>query len=152
MTLLDRADIARPSLVDGAPILEPGSPVVWFTFRGAYHDVGRFHRADGTFTGLYANVLTPVDGLDGAAWETTDLFLDVWLPADGGSPRLLDADELDDAVARDWVDRVDADAARAEAERLIGGARAGTWPPPLVHEWTLERARAELRHKRARAV
>ena len=39
--------------------------MVWTTYRGdVWHDVGRFHLADGTFTGYYANILTPV-GIDG---------------------------------------------------------------------------------------
>ena len=146
VTLLDAATVKRASLVDDAVILEPGSPIVWFTFADERHDIGRFHRADGTFTGLYANVLTPVAGLDGADWETTDLFLDVWLPADGGDARLLDEDELRDAVRQGWVDGATAAGAIAEAARLLDAVRAGSWPPPVVHRWTLERAQAQLRH------
>ena len=141
VTLLEHAAVTRASLVDGAPILEPGSPIVWFTFPDARHDVGRFHLADGTFTGLYANVLTPVEGIDGSEWSTTDLFLDVWLPADGSPARLLDQDELEHALRRGWIDQATAATAIAEAARLADAARAGTWPPPAVHEWTLERAR-----------
>jgi predicted RNA-binding protein associated with RNAse of E/G family len=151
VTLLERADLPRPSVVDGDVILEPGSPIVWFSFAGARHDIGRFHRADGTFTGLYANILTPVAGLDGAEWTTTDLFLDVWLPARGDA-RVLDVDELSDALARGWVDDLTGALARAEADRLLAGVANGTWPPPVVARWTLERARAELRHLSGRGV
>ena len=151
VTLLERAELARPSVVDGAVILEPGSPVVWFSFEGLRHDVGRFHRADGTFTGLYANVLTPVAGLAGAEWTTTDLFLDVWLPL-GGSARVLDEDELAHALARGWIDEPTAALAREEAQRLVDAAARGTWPPSVVDRWTLERAREEARHLRSRGV
>ncbi|HSG46956.1 MAG TPA: DUF402 domain-containing protein, partial [Longimicrobiales bacterium] len=72
----------EPMRIEGEVVLEPGSDVVWFTFPGRWHDIGRFHRADGTFTGLYANLLTP-PVLDGTEWDTTDLFLDVWLTPDG---------------------------------------------------------------------
>ena len=34
-----------------------------------------------------------------------------------------------------------AERAREEAERLVALARAGTWPPPVVDEWTLTRIR-----------
>ena len=152
VTLLERAAVERASVVGGATILEPGSPIVWFTFDGAAHDIGRFHRADGTFTGCYANVLTPVEGFAGADWSTTDLCLDVWLPADGGAPVLLDEDELNDAAGRGWIDGETASAAAAEAAWLIEQARAGAWPPPVVHDWTLERARAAVRHNDARGV
>jgi predicted RNA-binding protein associated with RNAse of E/G family len=113
---------------------------------GARHDIGRFHRADGTFTGLYANLLTPVEGLEGADWTTTDLFLDVWLPANGSGARVLDEDELDDAVSRGWLDAATAAEATAEAVRLLADARAGAWPPDWAYEWTLARARAAIGH------
>jgi predicted RNA-binding protein associated with RNAse of E/G family len=88
VTLLEQAELAQPLLIDGRVVLEAGSPAVWFTFPGAWHDIGRFHRADGTFTGIYGNVLTPVRFLDERTWETTDLFLDVWLePRAGASGR-----------------------------------------------------------------
>ena len=119
--------------------LETGSSAVWFTFPGAWHDIGRFHRADGTFTGVYANILTPPEILPDHLWRTTDLFLDVWLPADGGV-HLLDEDQFNAAIDAGWVDEDTASRALAEAETLVGGAGAGTWPPPVVEAWTLERA------------
>jgi predicted RNA-binding protein associated with RNAse of E/G family len=143
VTLLAAADVPRPVRAGGRVVLEPGAPVVWFTYRGeVWHDVGRFHLADGTFTGCYANVLTPVR-MDGARWETTDLFLDVWVGADG-AVEILDRDELDDALAAGWIAPATAARAVAEAERLHAAALRGTWPAPHVHEWTLERARAAV--------
>jgi predicted RNA-binding protein associated with RNAse of E/G family len=140
VTYLPSAELKKPVTAGGRVVLEPGAPVVWFTYRGeTWHDIGRFHRADGTFTGLYANVLTPVR-MDGAEWETTDLFLDVWMDADG-SVEILDRDEFDAAVDAGWVDAPTAARALAEADRLAADARAGAWPPPHVREWTLERAR-----------
>ncbi len=127
--------------IGGDIVLEDGSSVVWFTFPDAWHDIGRFHRADGTFTGIYANVLTPVE-IDGPDWYTIDLFLDVWLPR-GAAPRILDEHELDEAVGREIVEPEVAERARAEARRLVAETDAGRWPPPVVAEWTLERALEE---------
>ncbi len=59
------AGVSRPTVVAGRTVLEPGSPVVWFTFPGRHHDIGRFHTPDGRFTGYYANILTTVE-LDAA--------------------------------------------------------------------------------------
>ena len=143
VTFLDRTAARPPLRVDGDTILEQDSPIVWFTFPNAWHDIGRFHRAGGTFTGFYANLLTPVQFLDDSTWTTTDLFLDVWLSA-GGAASLLDADELDHAERAGWVDAATAVRARAEAERILAGARTGEWPPPVVHEWTLERVLAAI--------
>jgi predicted RNA-binding protein associated with RNAse of E/G family len=142
-TLLPAAAVRRPLEIGGRVVLEPGAPIVWFTYRGdVWHDVGRFHLADGTFTGLYANVLTPVR-MEGARWDTTDLYLDVWRGADGGT-RLLDEEEFGAACAAGRVDARDAARARREAERLLADERTGRWPPPHVLEWTLERALAIL--------
>lgn len=146
------AGVRRPTAVGGSTVLEPGAPVVWFTFPGAHHDIGRFHTADDRFTGYYANILTPVErsmepdpDAPGSGpvdtWRTTDLFLDVFLdPA--GAIHVLDRDELADAVARGWIDEAAARSAKGEAVRLVARAAAGAWPPAVVDEWPLARARA----------
>jgi predicted RNA-binding protein associated with RNAse of E/G family len=140
VTFLPSAKLRKPMEIGGRVVLEPGSPIVWFTYRGdVWHDVGRFHRADGTFIGIYANVLTPVV-MDGAGWETTDLFLDVWMDAHGGV-EILDRDEFAAALAAGWIDAPTAARALAEAERLADDARRGAWPPARVRAWTVERAR-----------
>lgn len=141
VTFLAAAKLKKPMERGGRVVLEAGAPIVWFTCRGdVWHDVGRFHRADGTFTGVYANVLAPVR-MDGAGWDTTDLFLDVWVDADGGV-EILDRDEFDAALAAGWIDAPTAARALAEAERLADDARRGAWPPAYVREWTVERVRA----------
>lgn len=142
MTYLPRAGVPRPMVVGGRTVLEAESPAVWFTFPGAHHDIGRFHSPDGELTALYANVLTPVV-IDGDEWRTTDLFLDVLLEP-GRAPVVLDEEELEEAVAKGWVDGPTAVGARAEAARLVAGALEGSWPPAVVSEWTLERARSAL--------
>src|SRR5690606_17262536 len=71
VTYVERTPLARTMVVDGEVALEPGAPAVWFTFPGAWHDIGRFHRLDGTFTGFYANVITPVEFVADDAWRTT---------------------------------------------------------------------------------
>ena len=163
VTLMDAAGVTRPTVVAGKTVLEPGSPVVWFTFPGARHDIGRFHTVDGTFTGFYANILTPVEldadppgsGSGGGApedpseasgagagdiWLTTDLFLDVFLDLDG-EVHVLDRRELREAVTVGWIDGTTAREAELEANRLVEAARVGAWPPPIVEAWPLDRAR-----------
>lgn len=128
-----------PLEIGGRPVLETGSDAVWFTFPGLWHDIGRFHRADGAFTGIYANVITPPVIHDDHVWETTDLFLDVWIEA-GGGLRVLDRDQLKEAEARGWVEPETARRARREAERIRRAHRVGRWPPPVVEAWTRQRA------------
>ena len=40
-----------PIRIAGVVVLETGSEVIWFTFPGAWHDIGVFHRADGSYSG-----------------------------------------------------------------------------------------------------
>ena len=142
VTLAESTRIDRPLRVGGQPILEGGSSVVWFTFPGCWHDIGSFHLRDGTFTGYYANILTP-PVMEGPEWHTTDLFLDVWLPS-GGEVQLLDVDEFEEALTRSVIEPPTAERARAEADRILGLAQSGNWPPPVVEEWPLERVRSSV--------
>ena len=138
LTLSDPLELETPMMHDGRVMLEAGSLALWFTFPGAWHDIGSFHRADGSFSGIYANILTPPH-IEGSVWHTTDLFRDVWWPS-GGDVVLLDEDELDEACRREQIDAETARRAREEAERLLQAARTGEWPPIVVKEWPLERA------------
>lgn len=152
--LLDRTD-AKVTLARGVhfdpPLrileriaLEEGSHALWFTFPDLWHDIGRFYRADGTLSGIYANILTPPRFPEENVWETKDLFLDVWLPAGNAEEGLhvLDEDQLEEALARGWVTEEEAERARGEVRTIRSAYDEGTWPPPLVEEWTLERALA----------
>jgi len=141
VTLSEPVELEAPMTVDDHVILEEGSRAVWFTFPGRWHDVGRFHRADGTFTGYYANILTP-PRIEGSVWHTTDLFLDVWLSAHG-DVRLLDEDELATALQKEHIDPATAQRAREEANRLLGLASIREWPPRIVEDWTLARVLSE---------
>ena len=141
VTLSSRLELPEPMSTGGRVMLENGSLALWFTFPGEWHDIGLFHLADGTPTGLYANILTPPQ-IDGDVWHTTDLFLDLWWPTDG-EVELLDEDELEEALQKGAIERDTARHAREEADRLLALASAGAWPPPVVREWTLQRALEE---------
>lgn len=142
VTFLEAATVPKPVEVGGAVVLEPGAPVVWLTYPERWYDLGRFHLRDGTFTGYYANVLTPVR-MEGDRWETTDLCLDVWTGRDG-APALLDEDDFTLAVRSGWIDGFTAARARDTAAGLLARASLGAWPPEPAAEWTLERVRTRL--------
>jgi predicted RNA-binding protein associated with RNAse of E/G family len=133
----------EPLSIDGNTVAEPGSALLWFVFPDAWHDIGRFHLADDTFTGWYTNLCTPVD-IDGDVWQSTDLFLDHWMAPDGRHA-WLDEDELADAVAAGLVN--------GETQARVARERAGiqmqldlgTWPPAEAMELDLERARGLLK-------
>ncbi len=139
ITLSTDLAIESPAIIKGETILEEKSNIIWFTFPNTWHDIGLFHRADGTFTGIYANIITPLRYLSPSVWETTDLFLDVWISTEGESV-LLDEDEFRQAKKNNWISSEIASAATKEANVLVDGYRNGTWPPPFIFEWKLDRA------------
>jgi predicted RNA-binding protein associated with RNAse of E/G family len=138
VTMMRATQLARPMIVNERVVFENGAPAIWFTFPDADHDIGRFHTTAGVFTGIYANVLTPVEFVSPTEWRTTDLFLDVWADANG-TAQVLDENELTDATARGWLDAETAARARATAGRIVRAYEDGTWPPPVVYDWPLER-------------
>ncbi len=142
VTLSEPIAIESPMVNDGHVMLEEGSLVLWFTFPGVWHDIGLFHRADRTFSGIYANILTP-PRVEGATWHTTDLFLDVWWPV-AGAIQILDEDEFEEAQKAGHLGRETATRARQEAEDILRLATGGAWPPQIVQEWTLERSLEQL--------
>jgi uncharacterized protein len=146
ITCLDHTPLSRTMRIDDDIIFENGAPAVWFTFPRLCHDIGRFHLADGTHTGIYANIIEPVEIVSRNEWRTTDLFLDVWVGRSGAT-RLLDEEELDDAEIAGWISERTAGAARDEAKRIISDAALGLWPPAVVREWTLERVRGTLKDR-----
>ncbi len=150
VTLARGMELAEPLRLGGRTALENRSSAVWFTFPGRWHDIGRFHLADGVLTGIYANVITPCRFHPGGVWSTTDLFLDIWVPAEEGrlawgKARLLDEAELDAAEETGHVSGPLATRARREAAWLLTELAARRWPPPAVVEWTLERATERAR-------
>lgn len=142
VTLSENLAFTEPLRVGGRIVCETGADILWFTFPHAWYDVGRFHRADGTFTGYYTNIVTPPEFEAKGSWITTDLFLDVWQDV-AGEIALLDQDQFDEAVARGWLETPTAERARAEAACVHGLAVRGLWPPPVASEWTLARAREQ---------
>jgi predicted RNA-binding protein associated with RNAse of E/G family len=137
---MERTPLPAAVRVGNDVILDVDAPVIWFTFDDAWHDIGLFHSAAGVFTGCYANMVTPVTFRSPLEWETTDLFLDIWLPAGSNAGVLLDEDELDDALEKGWISPALARSARVEAQRLLSAIESGEWPPGIVTAWPLERA------------
>lgn len=145
VTLAHGMTLGEPLTIHGEPVLEAGSDAVWFTFPGAWHDIGRFHRADGRLTGIYANVITPCIFEPGGSWYTTDLFLDLWIPSVKGRPdpdraRLLDTEELERARREGRISATLARRAGVEGDRLMAELKGNQWPPPVVGMWTRARA------------
>ena len=123
-------------------ILEKGAPVIWYVFPETWHDVGRFHDADGAFTGWYTNLCTPIE-MDGDCWRTRDLFLDLWQPVEGDA-EWLDEDELETAVKQGLVDRATMKRIKNERVMLDLQLCSGSWPPPIARDIDLDQVKVLL--------
>jgi len=125
-----------PVTVDGTTILEDGAPILWFVFRGEWHDVGRFHLHDRRCTGWYTNICTPVEQ-DGDTWSSTDLYIDHWQPVDGGG-KWLDEDEFAEARSRKLIDDAIAERALREQRHIERLVMTEAWPPAFARTIDLE--------------
>ena len=137
VTVMRETPLPKPMIIKGKTVFEDGAPAVWFTFPDVAYDIGRFHTRAGEFTGIYANILTPVEFVSDTEWRTTDLFVDVWIGADG-CVEVLDEDELEEAVNNGWINPEQADEALRTARDLVTRHRNGTWPPPVVYDWPID--------------
>jgi len=131
----------RPVEVGGGVIQDPGAPIVWFVFPECWYDIGRFHRADGTFTGWYTNLCRPHD-FTGDRWTGYDLFLDLWQPASGEAPSWLDEDELADAVRERLIDAPTRKRILNERRLIEFQLRGDAWPPPIARDIDLAQVRS----------
>ena len=136
---------AEPHRVAPDLTLEPGATLLWYLFPGRPYEVAAFHRPDGELLGHYTNLIRPPE-LGRDRWTVEDLYLDLWQPVEG-EPRLLDRDELGDAVAEGAIEAPEAERIRRLGEELADQAREGRWPPPAARRWSLERV-DELRLRR----
>jgi predicted RNA-binding protein associated with RNAse of E/G family len=150
--VLDRPDVkvllqkdysGPPVEVRGSRILDSGAPMVWFIFADAWHDIGRFHLNDGTFTGWYTNLCRPVE-FDGDRWTGHDLFLDLWQFTDG-DPVWLDEDEFDDALTSGLIDKSLEKQILNQRTLIDMQVKLGAWPPPVAVDIDLAQAESLLR-------
>jgi predicted RNA-binding protein associated with RNAse of E/G family len=86
-----------------------------------------FFQDDGSLRGWYVNFERPLER-SRVGFDYVDLLLDLWVDLAGGW-RLVDEDELDDAVTAGRIGLEEAAAVRAEAERVVAA-----WPFPTGWE------------------
>lgn len=146
ITLHDPSPLTSPLTVRDRVVSEPGAPIVWYVFPGAWYDIGGFYLMDGTFTGYYVNLITPPD-LGERTWTLHDLCLDLWIDPSGDFV-VLDQDEFDRAVDNDWIEAAVAERARCQLDQLSLQVAAGRFPPPVMRRYTLNVVRS-LREKAA---
>ncbi len=118
-----------------AAAVEPGGTLLWFVFPGQSYEIAAAHDPDGCLLGFYTSLIRPPE-VQSRTWRITDLFLDIWQPADGEAA-LLDAEELADGVAQGWLDEQEAEQVRDKASEILEACRRNRWPPAVVRRWPL---------------
>lgn len=122
----------RPLKVFGRVIADEGYLAIWFIYRNRWYDIGKFYDRSKKRIGYYCDIVKPVRKLlDGASRTTvlTDLFLDLWIAADGQHV-ILDEDELERALSRHEISKSLAGRARKEIAALL--QRVDTDRFPLI--------------------
>jgi predicted RNA-binding protein associated with RNAse of E/G family len=133
MMVLERE---RPLVVRGKEAIADGARVIWFLQKDEGWDIAAVYRPDGSFSGYYVDVLDPVYWEDANAatlLPIVDLFLDVWIDAEGWF-EVLDRDEFEEASEKGWITEGQQNHARRVLAELEEGIAAGTFPPPEVRQ------------------
>jgi predicted RNA-binding protein associated with RNAse of E/G family len=126
-----RIQSANSVVFDGKVVLASGYQIVYFDLMGEWFSVGRISDPDGRHTGHYCDIITPPRPLEDGGVEITDLFLDLWV-APSLRYKILDEEELNDALRKGWITEQLYERAQTELKRLVSLVRQGDFPPPLI--------------------
>ena len=122
---------ANSVVFDGKTVLAPGYLIVYFELMRKWFSVGKIRDPSGKHTGYYCDIISHPRLLEDGGVEITDLFLDLWVAPDLRY-KVLDEEELEDAVEKGWITEQLYEKARVELEKLVTSVRQGNFPPPLV--------------------
>jgi len=118
---------------DGKTVLSAGFPIVYFELVGKWFSVVKVRDLRGRFTGYYCDICTPPKLLKDGSIEVTDLFLDLWVSPDLRY-RVLDEDELEEALRNNRISKRLYQRARIELKRLVASVERKKFPPRLVRQ------------------
>ena len=120
-------------LYDGLGTLrEPGDVALTRTGLGSMRLVTSYMRPDGAYKGTYVNINTPVEVCSDSV-RYVDLEVDVCIWPDG-RVRVLDEEELYEAVDEGVISAQLAERVMAEAEAVVKEVEEGLIGPPKPHE------------------
>ena len=122
---------ANSVVFDGKTVLASGYQIVYFEMMRKWFSVGKIRDLDGKYTGYYCDIITPPCLLIDGVVEITDLFLDLWVSPDLRY-KVLDEEELEDALEKGWIAKQLYEKSRIELEKLVTSVKRGDFPPPLV--------------------
>jgi len=118
---------------DGKMVLQAGFPITYFELVGKWFNVVKVRNLRGEHTGYYCGITAPVKLLKDGSVEITDLFLDLWVSPDLRY-RVLDQDELEEALKKGWIPEQLHARAKRELKKLVALVEMKDFPPRLVRQ------------------
>jgi predicted RNA-binding protein associated with RNAse of E/G family len=120
-------------LFDGQLVMNAGFPIVYFELIGKWFNVIKIRDLKGRHTGYYCDISTPPKLLKDGSVEITYLFLDLWVSPDFRH-RVLDEDEMEEALKKGWISKQLYERARKELKKLVALVEKKEFPPRLVRQ------------------
>jgi predicted RNA-binding protein associated with RNAse of E/G family len=118
---------------DGKTVLQAGFPITYFELVGKWFNVVKVRNLRGEHTGYYCDITTPPKLLKDGSIEITDLFLDLWVSPDLRY-RVLDQDELKEALKKGWISEQLHARAKRELKKLVTLVEMKDFPPRPVRQ------------------
>jgi hypothetical protein len=116
---------------DGKVVLAQDFEIVYFEISRKWFTVVKVWNTRGEHTGYYCDIVTPFRMLSDDVIEQRDLFLDLWVSPDLRF-KVLDQDELENALEKGWITKQLYEKAKKELERLVQSVKSKEFPPKLV--------------------
>jgi len=101
-----------------------------YTFLDGGFKVGRFHDADGGFLFWYCDIIDVEYDAKTDKYTLVDLLVDVKIMPDG-TVKVLDADELADAIEKGLVSNLQACSALRKLDEVLRMVYEGKFPPEI---------------------
>jgi len=114
-------------------VLQAGFPITYFELVGKWFNIVKVRNLRGEHTGYYCDITAPPKLLKDGSVEITDLFLDLWVSPDLRY-RVLDQDELEEALKEGWISEQLYARAKKELKKLVALAEMKDFPPRLVRQ------------------
>jgi len=116
---------------DGKVVLAQDFEIAYFEISRKWFTVVKVWNTRDEHTGYYCDIVTPFRMLSDDVIEQRDLFLDLWVSPDLRF-RVLDQDELENALEKGWITKQLYEKAKKELERLVQSVKSKEFPPKLV--------------------
>jgi GrpB-like predicted nucleotidyltransferase (UPF0157 family)/predicted RNA-binding protein associated with RNAse of E/G family len=117
----------------GKTVLQAGFPITYFELPGKWFSIVKVRDLNGEHTGYYCDITTPPKRCDDGTVEVTDLFLDLWV-SPNLKRRVLDEEELEEALEKGWISRQLYQRAKKELKKLVALVEQKEFPPRSVRQ------------------